>query len=135
MKRIISKFPEDWDELGDIVEARWLKRQLPFSITIKKAPKTAEQLGYLHKIVLPRLATALFDNGDTKSKSEDEAKYWLKMTINYGTWYEFNERPVFASFSFEDADIDILIKAIDTAIFEAAERKVYIPPPRKKGNI
>lgn len=132
MKRIIESDMKGWSALTLMIQKRFEKRKSPLVITIGKAPKTHEQLGYLHSEVLPKLAYALHDTGDIRNNSEREAKYWLKLKIGYGQWIEWNGGKVFDPDSFGDADIDVLTRAIDTAMFGADARGVYIQPPKGK---
>lgn len=101
----------------------------PLTIIIKRGPKTLEQLGYFHVEVLPGLTRALFLKGEIKQNSEAAAKLWLKMYMGYGDWYQINGQPLFDAYSFEDAKVDDMIKAIDTATDQAQERGEYIAPP------
>lgn len=131
MKRVINHISQ-WPDLTIRVYKRWEKKPEPFTITLTAAPKTHEQLGYLHAEVLPKLAQALFDAGDIRTNSEQAAKYFIKRQIGYGTFYDFNNGVVFDPDSFNRATIETLIQAIDTAIDEAAKRGVTINPPRGK---
>ncbi len=133
MKRIITNFNDDWAGLTALVGARWVKKPTPFVVTLHAAPKTFEQLGYLHSEVLPKLTQALFDAGDISKNSERYGKYWLKEAINYGEWIEFRGGKVFDDDSFEKASTEVLSDAIDTAINESVKRGVYIQPPKFRG--
>ena len=133
MKRVITNFNTDWAGLTALVGARWAKKPKPFMVTLNAAPKTHEQLGYLHSEVLPKLTIALFDTGEIRNRSEREAKYWLKVQIKYGQWIEFNDGVVFDPDSFENATTEVLSYAIDTAISESAKRDVYTAPPKFRG--
>lgn len=130
MKRVITDFNRDWAGLTALVGARWQKKPKPFIVILKAAPKTHEQLGYLHTEVLPKFTQALFDAGEIIKNSERMAKYWLKIKINFGQWLEFNDYFVFDPDSFENATTEVLSNAIDTAIYEAAQRGVSINPPK-----
>lgn len=130
MKRVITNFNTDWAGLTALVGARWLKKPSPFIVTLKAAPKSHEQLGYLHSEVLPKLAVALFDSGEILKNDERHAKYWIKIQIKYGQWIEFGDGVVFDPDSFEKASTEVLSNAIDTAIREAAKRDVHIQPPK-----
>jgi len=143
MKRVINDINQ-WPALTLLVMERWKKRPRPFTVTLTGAPKTAEQLGYLHAEVLPKLAYALWDAGEIATNSELAAKYYLKMLIGYGSYYKFTIQPrnefgqfmpkevVFDPDSFQRATIETLNQAIDCAIDEAAKRGVTILPPRGK---
>lgn len=131
MKRVISNLSQ-WQNLTLLVLKRWEKSTKPFTVTIGKPKKTLEQLGYLHSEVLPKFTQAMYDAGEIRNNSEREAKYLLKVLIDYGKWIAFNDVHVFDPDSFADADMETLILAIDTAISEAAKRDVIILPPRKK---
>lgn len=128
MKRVISHISQ-WPDLTMRVYKRWEKKPEPFTITLTGAPKTHKQLGYLHSEVLGKLAQALFDSGEIKSNSEGAAKFWLKMQIGYGTYYDIGAI-VFDPDSFQRATMETLVQAIDMAIDEAAKRGVHINPPR-----
>lgn len=130
MKRIISNINQ-WPALTLLVMERWKKRPKPFEVILKSAPKTWEQLAYLHATVLPILTEALFDSGEIRKKTERDAKYWLKREMNYGVWIEYEGGKVFDPDSFEDADIDVLSAAIDLAITECEKREYFVPKPRK----
>lgn len=130
MKRVISNLGQ-WIALTMLVTKRFEKNKKPFMITIAGAPKTHEQLGYLHAEVLPKLTIALFDAGYIKANTERYAKYWLKRQIGYGEWINISEiERVFDGDSFSDAKIETLMQAIDTAIDTAQHLGVYIAPPR-----
>lgn len=133
MKRIINNFNTDWAGLTALVGARWVKKPTPFVVTLHAAPKTHEQLGYLHSEVLPKLAIALFDSGEIIKNDERHAKYWLKIQIKYGQWIEFGDGVVFDPDSFEKASTEVLSDAIDTAINESAKRGVFTAPPKFRG--
>lgn len=107
-----------------------LQKRGKIMVSMKPAPKTLEQLGYLHSCVLPKLAMALSDSGEIKHNSEREAKYWLKRHIDYGQFFEFGCNVVFDPDSFADASLEILSQAIDCAIDEAALRDVIIEPSK-----
>lgn len=104
----------------------------PLMLIIRRGPKTLEQLGYFHSEVLPGLTRALFTNGEIKQNSEAAAKLWLKIQMGYGEWFVINGQPVFRDYSFEDAKVDDLMLAIDTATDHAQERGEYIAPPKSK---
>lgn len=128
MKRIINCF-EDWQDFANIVVERWYKSQKPFEIKIKSTTKTQEQLGYFHSEVLPKLTIALSDTGEILNKCEEEAKYYLKVYLNYGKWFEFRGAQVFAPESFAKAKKDMLSKAIDNAIRMCEDRGIWVSPP------
>lgn len=130
MKRIINHISQ-WVDLTTKVNQRWQKSQAPFTVTIGKAPKTHEQLGYLHAEVLPKLAEALYDTGETNNPSELAAKYWLKRQIGYGNYYIFGENVVFDPDSFQRATIETIKQAIDLAVDESAKRGIVINPPKE----
>lgn len=128
MKRLLNH-KDQLPELDSLIIGE-IERRGKIVVTIKASPKSHEQLGYLHASVLPILTLALYDAGEIKTKSEGAAKFWLKVMIGYGEYYELNTAVVFDPKSFADADIDILIKAIDTGIFESEQRGFHIPPPK-----
>lgn len=131
MKRVISDFERDWPLLTNVVRDRWEKKPKPFIVSFKASPKSHEQLGYLHKIVLPILTVCLFECGEIKRSEERDAKYWLKRSMGYGDFISFNGGVVFDPDTFEKAKVTDLVLAIDTAINEADQRGYYIPPPKK----
>lgn len=131
MKRYIKTYSQVTAMLPLIAQALLKKKELV--IEVKEAPKTLEQLGYLHSEVLPKLTVALFDAGEISKSSERHAKYWLKRSINYGDWVSYEGGEVFDPDSFANADKGVLSQAIDTAIHEAQLRGVYIAPPKTKG--
>lgn len=132
MKRVIANWG-DW-----VLLTAWAKPRLkgkkpkPFVASIKSAPKTLEQLGYLHVEVLPKLTIALFDSGDIERKVERDAKYWLKREMGYGEWINYNRGKVFDADSFEKANIEVLTKAIDIAIHACEDRGIYVELPKKQ---
>lgn len=132
MKRIIKSYPQDWLALTLLVAKRWEKRPTPFAITLTQAPKTWEQLAYLHAEIIPKLAIALYDAGEIKQKTDRAAKLWLKINCHYGEMIPIIGSYVFDPDSFADASIERLIEIIDMAIDEAAKRNVIIEPPRTK---
>lgn len=132
IKRVINSMSE-WVSLTLMIDKRFAKPDAkPLTVVLKPTEKTWEQLGYLHSEVLPKLAVALFEAGETKTNSERHAKYWLKVQIQYGKWVEFCDGVVFDPDSFQEADIEVLTNAIDVAIDACEARGVYVNPPRSK---
>ncbi len=131
MKRIITDM-NSWASLTLKIQERFEKRKSPIVITIGKAPKTHEQLGYLHSEVLPNLTIALYESGEIKTLSEREAKYVLKLMIGYGQWINFNGGVIFDPDSFSNADTETLTRAIDRATDECFARNIHVKPPKEK---
>lgn len=99
-------------------------------VTVGKASKTHEQLGYLHSEVLGKFTATIFTSGEIKKNDEDYGKYHLKVLIGYGKWISYKNAQVFYPYSFADADTEVLSKAIDKAISECEARGTYVHPPR-----
>ncbi len=129
IKRIVSKtsLPAIFTMLAKRFESDDAK---PIVMILRPLDKSHEQLGYLHSTVLPMLMLALYEAGEINSLSEAEAKYYLKVLINYGEWVQFRKAVVFVPYSFEKASIEILSKAIDEGIKQCEMRGGNVPPPK-----
>ena len=123
---------DDWQLLSNMVAKRFEKNQKPFQAILQTAPKTQEQLGYLHSECLRVYTQMLFDIGEIEKLSEDAAKYYLKVQINYGTWIRFRASVVFDPHSFAEATQEQLGSAIDKILAECALRNYHVAPPKEK---
>jgi hypothetical protein len=127
-KRVINSLAE-WTEVTSIVIKRYKVKPEPFEVTLQepKAAKTLPQIRYIHAAVLKGLARALDDTGEMRF-SEEGAKLWLKQFCQFGQYYKLKgtNEAVFVPRSFKDASKEEMIRLIDTAIQEAAERGTVI---------
>ena len=127
IKRIITK--ATLPALVLMLTKRFEVKPEPLYITISPPPKTHEQLGYLHSEVLSKLAYALHDTGEIEVNSETQAKYYLKVNMGYGSWFNFRDGVVFDPKSFEKATTEELSQAISEAIHMCEARGVSVPLP------
>lgn len=131
MKRFISHISQMAD-LTLKVQEELAKGKGAVPITVGKAKKSQEQLGYLHSEVLPKFTATMFSSGEIEKNSETYGKYHLKVLINFGEWIRYKNARVFSPNSFADADTEVLSRAIDEAIRQCEARGTYVHPPKGK---
>lgn len=134
LERIIHNIDElrnGFTEASVMFKSAPKKHQLIF--TSEYEEKTHPQLAYLHKIVLPLLASALFDAGIINLNSKSVAKDWLKEEAQYGSYYvrTANGRPEarFVGKSFADIKKPRMIEIINLAIERCAFLGCAVPEP------